>query len=231
MKKDNVVLFADDLLSPLTYSNVLLERVVSGDFGKVTSAQSTYLNYHRELSDRMIDTLRSKLDAGQLKTIKVEKDRELCDVGPMVVDILKRTNLFAKARGVKLTSSAEPSLPKVQGEARKLSLAFESVFLVAIESAPKNSTVHVEVAKAKSDGPGVRIEASCKVPARQLDRMVELLGEPIEHFQDEFKSMKTQDLRLLLSKYTIELHDGKVSQEHGSRGSLTIIFEIPGATQ
>lgn len=98
MKKETATIFTDDLLSPLTYSNVLLERVVNGDFGKVTNAQSTYLSYHRELSDQMIETLRSKLDAGQLKSITAEKQTELCNIGSLVKEILNRTSLFAKAR-------------------------------------------------------------------------------------------------------------------------------------
>ena len=227
MKKENATLFTDDLLSPLTYSNVLLERVVKGDFGKVTNAQTTYLNYHRELSDRMIDTLRSRLDAGQLRALRMENPGEKFDLGRIVNELMKRSSLFAKARQVKLASDIPSGLPKVLGDPRKLSLAFESVFLVAIEASPKGSTIAVAVTKDVLDKKMLRVSVSCKVPARHVQRMVDIIGQPIEQFEDAFKDMKIEDLRLLLSRWTIELHGGVASQELGKKGTISMIFDLP----
>jgi signal transduction histidine kinase len=200
---------------------------VKGFFGKVTNAQSTYLNYHRELSDRMIDTLRSRLDAGQLRALRLENPGEKFDLGRIVNELMKRTSLFAKARQVKLSSEIPPGLPKVLGDPRKLSLAFESVFLVAIEASPKGSTISIALSKELLDQRLLRLSVSCKVPARHVERMVDILGQPIEDFEDAFKDMKIEDLRLLLSRWTIELHGGAASQELGKKGTISMIFDLP----
>ena len=157
----------------------------------------------------------------------METTGEKFDLGRIVNELMKRSSLFAKARQVKLASEVPSGLPKVLGDPRKLSLAFESVFLVAIEASPKGSTISVAVTKDVLDKKMLRVSVSCKVPARHVQRMVDIIGQPIEQFEDAFKDMKIEDLRLLLSRWTIELHGGVASQELGKKGTISMIFDLP----
>ncbi|RJL32288.1 sensor histidine kinase [Bailinhaonella thermotolerans] len=203
-RRELVAWVSHDLRTPLAGLRAMAEALEDG----VAADPETVTRYHsqiRQEADRlaaMVDDLfeLSRIHAGALRL-----SRSRVGLDDLLADTLAGVEPLARAKGVRLTGSAEPALP-VEVDAAELGRALRNLVVNAVRHTPDDAAVTVS-ATARGETVTVTVADSCGgIPEEDLPRVFDVA------FRGE--AARTPGggagLGLAIARGIVEAHDGVI---------------------
>ncbi len=205
-----------ELRSPLARLGVAVELARSGeDRDQMLDRIQREADRLNELVAELLQVTRVEADPSMHKAESVHLDELLAD---LVYDSL----LEAKAKDVTLSLKA-PVSAVVNGDEELIRRALENVLRNAIRYAPRDTAVHIELAKSADSamvkirdfGPGVPTEALSRIfdPFYRVD-------------SDRNRASGGLGLGLAIARRAVQLHKGELSAQNANPG-LLVKIELP----
>ena len=223
VKRDFVINASHELRTPLTSIQGSLEMLEGGLEGDAARWVSTI----RRNADRMSAIVGDLLLLSRLEARGAEPASAPMDIGPLAQDVVERFGQRARERGLGLSLSAPPSLPRIIGDPTML----EHLLVNLVDNALKY-TEHGEVrVTLEPEGDGVRIEVAdtgIGIPAESLPRIFERF-----YVVDQSRSrrMGGTGLGLSIVKHVVQTHGGRIEVHsqpgEGSRFIVHLRRSIP----
>jgi len=220
-----VINASHELRTPLTSIQGSLEMLEGGLEGDAARWVSTI----RRNADRMSAIVGDLLLLSRLEARGAEPASAPMDIGPLAQDVVERFGQRARERGLGLSLSAPPSLPRIIGDPTML----EHLLVNLVDNALKY-TEHGEVrVTLEPEGDGVSIEVAdtgIGIPAESLPRIFERF-----YVVDQSRSrrMGGTGLGLSIVKHVVQTHGGRIEVHsqpgEGSRFIVHLRRSIPTA--
>jgi len=164
-REDFMATLTHDMKNPLIGADRLLQMLVAGSLGEMTSQQREMLQCLRESNSELL-----KLIADLIDVYRFEKDVNLlsiadCDVVSLISSCLNRIVPLADLRSVNVITQL-PEKMEVQADARRLERVVQNLLDNALKFAPDDGTINVRVfttetntvIEIEDNGPGIPSE-------------------------------------------------------------------------
>jgi signal transduction histidine kinase len=168
--------------------------------------------------DRLIQDL---LDVSRMEAGGLQLDRSQLPLAPLLADLREQFGELARSRGVELSCHADPSVPQVLADRRRLEQALSNLIDNALRLTPAGGAVTVEVRPApgyvefavRDTGPGI--------PAEHLPHLFD------RFWQGARARRGGAGLGLAIVKGIVEAHGGRLFAESRPGEGALFRFWIP----
>jgi signal transduction histidine kinase len=140
----------------------------------------------------------------------------------------------AHAKGIELTSEAQPDLPDASADPRRVAQVLRNLLANAIKFTPTGGRVRVLVARDGAEPDRLRVDVEdtgCGIPADSLERVFDRLYQVPG--RDDAAFTAGMGLGLHICRELVELHGGRISVASelgaGSTFSFTLAVAHPPA--
>jgi signal transduction histidine kinase len=224
MKSEFVSVVSHQLRSPLSNLRWVIEILMSGRIGKIEEDQIEYFKILRENCGRMRDLVSNLLTVSRIDTATLPIKNAEFSFSDLVREIVKRSEIFAKASNVILEVNCESNPLNVIADSSQTSLVVDNLLDNAIKYTKDKGTVKINV---KEKGKNLYFEIT--------DSGVGIPQEDQKYiFQKFFRSQnaakhQTQGsgLGLYIAKAIIEKTGGKIGFKSQEGVGSTFWFTLP----
>ena len=215
-----------DLRSPLTIITGYLQ-LLEGSAESLPPKHRRYLGSIREACVRMIALIGDILDVSKLEEGKLTLELEEVDLVEIAGEIVERLRPVALQHSVMV--DFEPAAPtlRVTVDPRRLEQVLMNLLGNALKFTPPGGRIGVTVGR---DGDAVQVVVSDSGPGIAPDEMPLLFEKFSQTSAAKFARGPGTGLGLVICRYLVEAHGGRIWAEsepgHGSR----FIFRLPAAS-
>jgi len=219
-----VSVVAHQLKTPISVIKGYLEALMSGDCGKVTSAQKEYLSDALENIKRIFDFIDTLLEVSRIEDKKFSIKLGPVDLEKVTTEVLKNLSHWIEANNCEVIFKKPEKLPKVLTDPVRIYQVVQNFIANAVVYKEGRGRVEIEL-KQK----GNNVLFICKDNG---------FGVPKEDFRKIFskfhRSAKAMNLDpsgsglgLFINKAVIELNKGKIWFEKNKGKGMTFYFSLP----
>ncbi len=210
-----------ELRNPLTVARCRLEAMLDGIVSP-SKQELESINNELLLLTRLITDLRdiSLAANGQLKLQQQETK-----FPTFMIRIVEETKILANEKGILLTCSVDPAIPKLKVDRERVSQVMHNLLSNAIRHTPGGGRIVVEVKNDREQGVVVSVQdTGTGISEAELDKIFERF-----YRVDPSRSRSSggSGLGLAIVKQLIQLHDGKVWAESQPGKGSKFSFSIP----
>ncbi len=208
-RRDLVAGMSHDLRTPLAGMRAMAESLED----KVITDEATVARYHRQLRvevDRVSMMVSDLFELARVQgSLRLELER--IGAGDLIAEAMASADPVARAKGVRLVSSAGADLPVVV-DPTELGRALQNLLVNAIRHTPADGTIQVTAATSSTPAQFVSVSVtdSCGgIPAGDLDRVFDTAfrGEAARTRHAE----QGGGLGLAIARGIVEAHHGEIS--------------------
>jgi len=225
-QRDFLANVSHELKTPLTsiqgFSQAILDGTAADEEARRQAASIIY-----EEAERMGKLVEDLLELARIESGQVPMTMEPLDLARLLRKTWRRFGERARSKGIELTAEI-PSLPPIQGDARRLEQVFSNLLDNALKYTPSGGKVRLEArpTQAPSGSPAVEISVTDTgpgIPPEDLPRVFERFYQV-----DKSRSRKGRGvgLGLAIAKEIVEAHRGHIRAESvvglGSRFVVTL---------
>ena len=216
-----------ELRTPTTFILGPVEMFIDGELGWITSDQEKYLRVIHRNATRLLNIITRLMDLIKSESGSIELIRQRNDFVKFVHDIVNSALIIAEKKSLKLTFSADPTIPQFFFDANKM----EDVVYNLLSNAFK-FTRKGEITVSCSERYGsvlVKVtDTGCGIPTASLPRVFDRFYQ----VDNEASRVGTgTGIGLALVKDWVELHGGKVWVESEEGRGTAVSLTIPIQTQ
>ncbi len=224
MKSDFVSIVAHQLRTPLSAIKWAIGMVVSGDVGKISSEQETFLRKGYDSNERMINLVNDLLNVSRIEEGRFGFSFEKFDFQEIMNNVVANLEGVIARKHLKVTLDKKVKLPIISLDKNKIELALQNIVDNAVKYTPDFGEINIgfelnkEFLKVKVKDSGVGIP---KVDQERL-------------FSKFFRSsnvvkMQTEGsgLGLYIVRNIIEKHGGKIGIISEEGEGTEVFFELP----
>jgi len=223
-KTEFVSLASHQLRTPLTSISWFTEMLLSGDAGKLTKKQVSYVKEVQAGSTRMIDLVNSLLNVSRLELGTISIELKKTDVSKMLVDVLDEIKPQSDKKKQVVKRKISKDFPEMNIDARLLRMVFQNLISNAIKYTPKKGKIEI-VLKKKGRKMFLSVaDNGMGIPDSQKKGMFSKLFRA-----DNAKVSDTEGtgLGLYIVKQIIENSSGRVWFESEEGKGTTFFVELP----
>jgi PAS domain S-box-containing protein len=238
-KTEFVSLASHQLKTPLSAIKWNTELLLSGDAGKITKKQKTFIEEIETGNQRMITLVNSLLDTSNLDLGKFVIENEKLDLKKLV-DIVKEENITKiNEKNIKLIESYDEKLTEFSGDKKMTTIIFQNLLSNSIKYTKKKGEVQIEVKdltrgskfgnkKITKKSFGIKVsDNGMGIPDHQKDKIFSKMFRA-----DNAKENETDGtgLGLYIIKSIIDQTGGEIwfESKEGEGTSFYITFPITG---
>jgi signal transduction histidine kinase len=214
-----------ELRTPLTSIGGFAEMLAGGYAGELEETATEYVNAILDSVTRLSTLIDHVLDLTQSEAGALPLEKKSVELGPVAREAAKAAQAAAAERSIEFIATLDPSLGRVDGDARRLRQTLDNLLSNAIRFTPAGGRVlllgdgdagHARLV-VSDDGPGMTL----KDQARAFDRFSRA-GE-----KGERGSALGLGLGLPLARQFVEAHGGTLTliSEPGQGTAVTV--ELP----
>ncbi len=164
LKNDFLSKVAHDLRTPVTSVGWSINNLLDGLAGQLEPRQREYLQSMDNSLEHLNNLVSTLLEISRLKKAKVEIETTVCDLPPVLSQVMDTVRPLAKAAGVELTCSQPENPLQLITNSFKLAEVLINIIENAIRYSPFGAVVkmhaanqdHRVVLKIRDHGPGFR---------------------------------------------------------------------------
>ncbi|HIH37554.1 HAMP domain-containing histidine kinase [Candidatus Woesearchaeota archaeon] len=220
-KKMFLALAAHELKSPLTATEMQLEMLDTGQFGKVKVSQKESIAVARRNLSRLHYIITDILDLTRLEAAQLNFERQKCSLKPYLLDLIHEMKAYLPEKKITLKTRIS-NLPAIFTDPNRLIQAIRNLLTNAYKFSPKKGIVSLSI---KDEGNHLLFRVEDQGPGIEKENW----GRVFEPFFQEKASLSRQyggvGLGLSVCKGIIDSQGGKIWIE-GEKGS-TFVFTLP----
>ncbi len=227
LKSAFVSIVSHELRTPMTSIKGLVENMMDGLTGTLTTRQTFYLARVQHNIDRLTRMINDLLDLSRIEAGRMELHRQGVHIGSIAREVVELLQPLAQQHALTLRTTIQDSLPLIQGDRDKLIQIFTNLMNNAIKFTPPAGTVGVEVnyhpdgmiyVCVTDTGYGIHPDEQRSIFER--------------FYRSQSADLKNQGagLGLAITKSLVEMHGGRIWVEstlgEGSQFWFTLPVEI-----
>lgn len=227
MKSNFVSIVSHQLRTPLSAVKWLLEMMIGGDAGDISSEQEDYLKRAYESNERMINLVSELLKVSRLESGKIKPKPKHFNIDDVVQKVLQDHEISAKAHNVKLVYDKVTSqIPEIQADPTMIENVLENFVANAIDySKPGGKNTVQVIAEIIDDELVVKVaDEGMGIDKKDYDKVFGMF-----YRGDNATKTRTDGsgLGLYIARLMIELSGGKIWFESEFEKGSTFYFSLP----
>jgi PAS domain S-box-containing protein len=143
MSKNLVATFAHEFRTPLTSLHMAIHIFLEQLAGSLTEKQLDLLYAAREDCERLQNLVDDVLNIVRIQSGKIELNRVMVRVFPLIENVLDQHRLLAEERGLVLSQNLSPYCDEVLADPDRLELVFANLITNAIRHTPAGGTIEI----------------------------------------------------------------------------------------
>lgn len=224
LKNELLGIAAHDLRNPLgvitIYSAYMLEDLEPPLQAEVAELVSDM----RTASEFMLALVEDILDYSAIESGKLQLDRMPADLARLVEQNVRRNQVLANRKSIRLELAVEPNLPLVAVDATKIEQVLNNLIGNAVKFSPSESVVRIAVA---SDGGAVTVVVADEGPGIPLAEQDKLFIPFTRLSARPTGGEKSTGLGLAICRRIVEGHGGELSLESAPGAGSTFRVTLP----
>ena len=223
LKSQFVSVVSHELRTPMTSIKGYVENLLDGLAGALTHQQTYSLDRVKHNVDRLTRMINELLDLSKIEAGKLDLTLAPVSLSEMADEVVESYQAAANQKSIVLRTVFPQPLPRVTGDADKLSRVLINLVHNAIKFTPQGGTIQVE--GHARDGADVEMSVTDSghgIPLHDIGKIFEKFywseSAPVE--------ARGAGLGLAIAKNLVELHGGTIRVEstlgQGSRFSFTV---------
>ena len=145
MNNEYVNLVSHELKAPLAAIQQLLDVIIEGMAGEVTTKQAHLLTRARTRSDELIKLINELLNIGRIESGSIVCQQVALDLAPLITDVVEFVRPQAEAKRQSLLVDIPNELPPILGDPRNIDELFINLINNAIKYTPEGGNIHLKV--------------------------------------------------------------------------------------
>jgi signal transduction histidine kinase len=222
-KSEFLANMSHELRTPLNaiigFSEILAEKM----FGDINEKQTEYLQDILESGRHLLSLINDILDLSKIEAGRMELELAEFDLPSAIENALILVRERASRRGIRLGSTVDERLGRIDGDERKVKQVLLNLLSNALKFTPEGGRIEVG---ARLDGAVVEVSV--------VDTGIGIAPEDQAAVFEEFRQVGTADkkaegtgLGLALSRKFIELHGGRIWVKSQLGAGSTFAFTLP----
>lgn len=216
-REDFMATLTHDMKNPLIGANRLLDLFIQGKLGELTNEQRELLECMLESNSGVLKLISNLTDVYRLQkevnTIFFQKG----NLTKMIASCVSRMNVFAKLRGITVTTSLAVEMAPVRADFDELERVVQNLLDNALKFTPNDGTIKV---RSFSEDSNVLIEVEDNGPGISTDEMP-LLFKRFSQGETGKRYTGGSGLGLYLCKRIIEAHGGTIEcRSHANQSTI-----------
>jgi signal transduction histidine kinase/DNA-binding response OmpR family regulator len=227
LQADFTAMIAHDLRSPLMNIMGVAEVMIEGMFGSVTREQKKWLARVQSNSQSLVDLVSDFLDVSKLESGYVDISREAVSLAALIQKSVESHRVVALSKKISLHGTADPALPLVHADPRRLEQVLSNLISNAFKFAREGGKVEVEAVPAEGPMVNVRVrDNGAGIAADEIDQLFEKYRQA---GNVKYSSQKGTGLGLVICKMIVEAHGGRIWVESEPAKGSTFYFSLPAS--
>jgi len=224
-KRNIISLFTHDLKAPVSITGGFVDRLLQGKVGSLNEKQISYLQIIRKEINRLEQYISSFLDIARIESGQIELQREPCDVGKLLKEIVTGFEIQAADKQIELQMKLSPLSGPVVVDRLQIGRVISNLLDNAIKYSQENSIVRLLmeekqvhlVLEIRDQGPGI----SSRDQAHIFDHFYRI--------DDQRRAAQGTGLGLAAVKAIVEAHSGRVwlRSKPGKGSSFFVPLPLP----
>ncbi len=151
LKSEFASLASHQLRTPLTAINWYAESLLSEAEGKLNEQQKNHLSELYGGGQRMVSLINDLLEVSSLELGTYKSESKLVDINGNLETTLKDQRLSIGKKGITLTKTVDPYLPKLNVDEQLLTVVFQNLLSNSIKYTPEFGQINVKVSRKKKN--------------------------------------------------------------------------------
>lgn len=229
VKETYVATLTHDLKTPLLAQEMLLESLMRGQVGAVTTEQEKLLNGAHQSVQDLLEMVNSTLLFYKLESSHLTLQRTAIDLAPMLREVLSSLQPLAEKRQLSLELETGSDLPQVWVDVIQLKRVLRNILYNAINYAYRQTPIRVVLKLAPLGSTehdrNLLIEISNQGKGIQPEELPRIFDKYYS-LSRKFKTIGT-GLGLYIARRIVELHGGRIWAESEPEKDTRFFLSIP----
>ncbi len=225
LKADFASMIVHDLRSPLNTIVGIAAMIEEGMLGSITDEQKKWLSKIGANSGALLLLINDFLDLSKIEAGRIDLVKETVDLHQLIKNNIDNYLVLAKNKNISLRSHADPALPAINADQRRLDQVLSNLLSNAIKFTPEGGAIEIGAEQenpkeikiwVKDNGVGIRHE--------EMEKLFQKYGQTSS---GNTSVQKGTGLGLLIVKTIVESHGGTVDVESAADQGATFIVRLP----
>ena len=223
-KSEFVSMVSHELRTPMTSISGLLDNMLEGLTGTITEKQGRYLDRVKFNIHRLTRMVNELLDLSRIEAGQIELVRKPVEIANVVESVVENLRTVAGEKGISIQIKRALSMPRIQGDADKLTQVVMNLIQNAIKFTPHGGQIKLDVIEREDGEVQVSVtDTGCGIPATDIEKVF----EKFYRGQSVSKEARGAGLGLAIVKQIVELHGGRIWVESVLDEGSKFFFSLP----
>lgn len=224
IKNEFITLASHQLRTPLSVVNWYTEMLLSGDVGKLTTEQKSYLQEIYHSSQQMVSLVNSLLYISRLEMGAQAEEPTMTDIRKMVNDVIDDQSLIIKKKKLHFEKTTHYSSGEMMIDNKQFKVVLQNLLKNAVKYTPDFGKIFLTIQSDRNKIYLVVKDAGIGIPKHQQSRVFSKFFRA-----DNAKIMDTEGtgLGLYIVKSIVNSFGGKVWFESEENKGTTFHVTIP----
>lgn len=222
MKTNLLSTVSHEIKTPLTGIRMVLHLLQEDRPGSLNPAQRTMIHSASDDCERLLGTLNTLLDLSRAESGTTHLDREPVDLCAALERAARLFEAKAREKDVTIQLEAEPGLPEVMADPRRLDEVINNLVSNALKHSPRGGRItlrvdnfHPEALRASVIDQGPGVPESCQ------DRIFE------RFFRAPGQEADGVGLGLFISREIMRAHEGRIGLRERAHDQTEFFIDVP----
>lgn len=234
-KSDFVSFVSHELKIPMTSIKGYADLLLSGNFGPINEAQTTFLDTIRNNINRMNRLVTDLTDVSRLESGQLHLETQPIQLTEVINEVTASTRAQIQAKRQKLVVQVPQNLPAVWADRTRLGQILTNLVSNAYKYTPENGRITICAEEMNSVNDEAEVQPMIHVSVADTglgikeEEQKAIFSKFFRGSDDEALQLPGTGLGLNITKNLVELHDGRIWFESKYRKGTTFHFIIPVA--
>jgi signal transduction histidine kinase len=213
-----------ELRTPLASIKAAIDIVISGTTGEITAEQKNFLGRAKSNVDRLNRLINDILDLAHLESGKATLNKQSGDINKVIQSVAESQESVARARGLYLKVSLDPSVPVLSLDQDKITQVLNNLIANALKFTEAGGiTVSSQTDEGKNQVE-IRIQdTGCGIKEEDVAK----LFEKFQQLGEAHQRQAGTGLGLAICKEIVRQHGGKVGVQSKKDDGSCFYFILP----
>ena len=216
-----------ELRTPLNAMLGFTELMQSGIAGALSAKQTAYLSDIHSSATFLLELVNEILDLSKADPGRLELVEEAVDIASIICEATRFVAPQASAGGILVDASADPQLPRVRADARRIKQILLNLLSNAVKFTPRGGKIEIR-ATLRPDG-ALELTVSDSgigMAAADIPKALERFGQIDDRLERRYEGT---GLGLPLASKLIELHGGTLEIDSRVGAGTRVIIVLPAS--
>jgi signal transduction histidine kinase len=223
LKTEFVSLVSHELRTPLTSIQGYVKLLIAGHTGELNDLQSEFLNTVNRNTDRLVALVNDLLDISRIESGRLELVMEPLALTEILDSEIESVRGLADEKHVEILLDIEEGLPKVKADSHRLGQIISNLLSNAIKYSRDRSAVKIT---ANQMGKNVLVKVIDSGIGISPEERSKLFQRFYRSDDSSVQSQRGTGLGLVITRYLVEMHGGRIWVESEKGQGSTFSFTI-----